>query len=150
MKPRPIIAIDVDDVLAASTESVRLQVNRQLGVELKPEHYQVPGEYWEYYENVWAHHGLKISLDELDSHMDQDQSHMAPHDGAPEALKKLAETYELVVITSRVIVEHSKTALDAGIKVILFGTYGWHHKAPKDMVRCRDWAAVLETLSGTR
>lgn len=41
-------------------------------------------------------------------------------------------------------VEHCSSATEKGVKAVLFGEYGWHHKAPKDLPKCRDWQAVLE------
>jgi 5'(3')-deoxyribonucleotidase len=99
----PIIAIDVDDVLADSTESVRRQVNKKLGLNLQPEHYKVPGDYWGYYETVWATHGLsdQITIETLDTDMTIDQSHILPYVGANKVLRRLAKHFELVVTTSR-------------------------------------------------
>jgi 5'(3')-deoxyribonucleotidase len=100
---KPVIAIDVDDVLAKSTESLRLEVNRRLKTNLLPEHYEIPGPYWGYYEKVWSQHGLagKVSLEELDPRMRVDQSHMLPYDNAHAVLKKLAIRFDLIVITAR-------------------------------------------------
>ena len=39
---------------------------------------------------------------------------------------------------------HCASAADQGIKAILFGDYGWHHNAPTDLPRCKDWPAVVE------
>lgn len=55
---RQIIAIDVDDVIADSTEVTRLVVNKNLGIDLQVEHYRVPGDFNNYYEDVWRAHGL--------------------------------------------------------------------------------------------
>jgi 5'(3')-deoxyribonucleotidase len=192
---KPIIAIDIDDVLADSTESVRLLVNKKLSINLQPEHYKVPGDYWGYYEGVWASHGLseQISLERLDTDMTADQSHITPSAGADKVLKRLAKDFELVITTSRnddwekatliwlenhfpgvfsrVIftdsfhnpgqktkgevcreigaawlvddnVGHAQTALEQGVKVVLFGEYGWHHQVPKDIPRCKSWAEL--------
>ena len=194
---RPIIAVDIDDVLANSTDSLRREVNKRLGVDLQPEHYRVPGEYWAYYERVWQAHGLggQITMDELDPQMKADQSHVFPHDNAYDVLQELSKRFKLVVVTSRnqlwekataVWLErhfpgvfsdllfagrhdverpqtkgemcrevgaswliddnigHCQTALDAGVKVVLFGSYGWHLNVPDTMVRCSDWHAVKE------
>lgn len=101
--PKPIIAVDIDDVLAQSTESLRLEVNRRLGVNLNPEDYQIPGDYWGYYELVWGQHGLsgQITMDALDPQMKADQSHVLPHDDAFEVLNQLKIRYELMIITGR-------------------------------------------------
>lgn len=198
---KPIIAIDIDDVLARGTESLRLEVNKRLGVDLQPEHYAIPGEYWDYYERVWEANGLsgRITMEELNPQMVADQSHVPPFDEAREVLKKLSKKYRLVIVTARNLdwepatqrwldahfphtfdcvhfagnyastqtkgdlcrklgaewliddnVGHAETALEQGIKVVLFGDYGWQKdiEIHKDIVRCRNWAAVLEYFDG--
>jgi hypothetical protein len=191
------IGIDVDDVLAKSTDALRTVVNKKLKVNLLPEHYQIQDDYWGYYEAVWRQNGLadKISLADIEPMMELNQSHVLPYENTALALKTLSKNYELVVITSRppswraatdrwleehfgnlfskVIftretntsehkskgricvdnkasyfiddnVEHAKSAHQLGIKVILFGDYGWQHTVPKHFVRCKDWQEVLE------
>lgn len=100
---KPIIAIDVDDVLAHSTESLRQVVNARTGANLQPEHFQVPGTYWGYYKKVWETHGLadKVTMEELSPQMAADQSHVPMYKGADRALKTLAKRFELVVVTAR-------------------------------------------------
>jgi 5'(3')-deoxyribonucleotidase len=102
-KQKPIIAIDVDDVLANSTDSVRRIVNQKYAADLQPEHYAVPGEYHKYYERVWAEHGItdRVSKDELNQLMATDQSHVQPHTDVLRILSSLNETYELLVVTAR-------------------------------------------------
>lgn len=39
------IAIDVDDVLANSTEAFRIVVNERFGINLSPEDYQIEADY---------------------------------------------------------------------------------------------------------
>lgn len=199
---KPIIAIDIDDVLAQGTESLRLQVNQRLGVNLTPEHYQIPGSYRRYYETVWKEHGIldRIDWEELNSQMVVDQSHVPVVLEAAAVLRRLKRKYDLVVVTAREAtwgaatrewvekqfpdtflavhfagrhdgttetkgelcaglgagwliddnVEHAHTALEQGIKVLLFGSYGWHKNIEihKDIVRCKDWAAVAEYFDG--
>jgi 5'(3')-deoxyribonucleotidase len=101
--PKPIIAVDIDDVLAQGTESLRVEVNERLGVSLTTKHYSVPGEYWGYYERVWEKNGLSglISMEELNPRMVEDQSHIPPFKQAHEVLRKLAMRFQLVVVTAR-------------------------------------------------
>jgi len=100
---RQIIAIDLDDVLADSTESLRLLVNERAGSELTKKHYKVNGEYWGYYERVWQTHGLedKVSFEQLNSEMVDDQSHVPLLPGASFAVGELSKRFDLVVVTSR-------------------------------------------------
>jgi len=100
---KPIIAVDIDDVLAQSTDALRLTVNERLGINLQPQHYQIPGDYWGYYEYVWAEQGIedRISMDDIHELMKSHQLHVQPTPGAAIALKKLTNDYELIVITAR-------------------------------------------------
>lgn len=100
---KPIIAIDIDDVLSQSTEALRLVVNERLGINLRPQHYQVPGDYWGYYEYVWIEHGIgdRITMDEVHQHMMEHQSLLQPTSGALAAVKMLARDYRLMIITAR-------------------------------------------------
>jgi 5'(3')-deoxyribonucleotidase len=100
---KAIVAIDVDDVLAHSTEAFRLAVNEKAGAQLTPEDYRVPGDYHQYYERVWQTHGIadKVPADELFGQMERDQSHVPPYKGASAVLRKLAKQYELIVVTAR-------------------------------------------------
>jgi len=100
---KPIIAVDIDDVLADSTESLRLLVNKHYGVNLPRDQYLRPGPYWGYYEQVWQINGLgdKVSLKELNPMMEVDQSHVIPASRSSIALKKLAKGHDLIIITAR-------------------------------------------------
>jgi 5'(3')-deoxyribonucleotidase len=193
---KPIIAIDIDDVIAAGTDSFRQEVNKLMGTNLTPEDYQVPGDFWGYYERVWANHGIEnVPRVQLDVVMITDQSHVPLLPGASFAIGELSKRFEIIIVTARdqkwekatliwlkshfgdtfksvhfagnsddksaktkgqLCVEvgagyliddnphNGMTAVDEGLKGILFGEYGWHHEAPDVLIRCRDWPAVLE------
>lgn len=191
---KKVIAVDIDDVIADSTDTMRRRVNARTGSNLAIEHYQVPHEgYWGYYERVWKTHGVDISYDDLAEEMEADQSHVPLLAGASFALSELASKYTLLIITSRPHTwqpetedwlkskfgdtfisfhftdsgkekktkgqickeldvdwliddnpEHCQSAINEGVGAILFGNYGWHHKAPKHLIKCKDWPAVLE------
>jgi 5'(3')-deoxyribonucleotidase len=100
---KPIIAVDIDDVLASSTDALRVAVNNRLGVTLPPEAYMIESDYWGYYDAVWEANGLsgRISLDELDAQMRKDQSHIAPMPGAFAALSQMQNDYDFIVVTAR-------------------------------------------------
>lgn len=100
---KKIIAIDIDDVIADSTESFRLRINELLSVDLKKEHYRIEGDHWGYYERVWRIHGLegKVSMDDFDKEMMVDQSHVPLLPNALYATSELTNRYEIVLITSR-------------------------------------------------
>lgn len=46
-------------------------------------------------------------------------------------------------------VEHCLGALREGVVALLFGNYGWQHKAPNNLISCPDWQSVLEYFNGT-
>lgn len=100
---KPVIAVDIDDVLASSTDALRVVVNNQLGVTLSPEAYKIDADYWGYYETVWESNGLlnRISLDGLEAQMRQDQSHIAPMPDAFTILSQIQSNYDLIVVTAR-------------------------------------------------
>src|ERR1700758_5644898 len=100
---KPVIAVDIDDVLANSSDALRLEVNKRLQVNLLPEHYQVPGEYDTYYEEIWRTHGLegRVSMAELHIQMVADQSHIKPSHNAFQTLQALSKHFELIIVTGR-------------------------------------------------
>lgn len=95
------IAIDIDDVIADSTESLRVVVNQRNGINLTREHYSVPGDYWGYYERVWHTHKVDASLDALEEEMVLDQSHVPLLAGAAFAIGELSKKFHIVLITAR-------------------------------------------------
>lgn len=100
---KKVIAIDIDDVIADSTESLRVLVNSRANAALTPEDYKVPGGYWGYYENVWRAHGIHdlISFEGLNAEMEIDQSHVPVMVHAERVLRVLAKQYDLISITAR-------------------------------------------------
>ena len=103
MKKRQKIAVDIDDVLADSTDALRILVNESTSVQLEQHHYRVPGEYWSYYDRIWAEHGIadEVELSELERGMVEDQSHIRPIYGAQEAIKSLSMDYDIAFLSSR-------------------------------------------------
>lgn len=104
MRKKPVIAIDIDDVLADSTEVVRLFVNEKHGRNLQRHHYNVKtGVYWQHYEKIWEQHDINGDgiLDEFHATYVLDQSHVPAVEGATHALEELHKTYRLVAISSR-------------------------------------------------
>ncbi len=197
MARKRTVAIDIDDVIADSTESLRLLVNKRLGTTLAKEDYRIPGQYWGYYERVWTQHGIADRLDfaALNKEMEHDQSHVPVMADAQYAIKQLASRCHIVFVTSRDAsweaatriwlkeqfgndtielyfceshrrgsaqnkgqicrdikaqlliddnVSHCYSAINEGVDAVLFGKYGWHSDAPKEMKKCKDWPSVLE------
>jgi FMN phosphatase YigB (HAD superfamily) len=100
---RKTIAFDIDDVLADSVERFRLFANEKLSAELERVHYQVPGDYKGYFEDVLQSHGHsgESVVEEFYKLYELDQSTIPAITGAVHALSGLAEKFRLVAITSR-------------------------------------------------
>lgn len=100
---KQLIAVDLDDVLAHSTESFRRSVNDIAGIQLTAADYAVPGAYWGYYERVWQSHGIadKVPADILHDQMAIDQSHVPAYKDAHSALLQLSHRFRLVIVTAR-------------------------------------------------
>lgn len=197
MVSRPVIAIDIDDVIADSTESLRHLVNKRWDVSLTKEDYRIPGSYRKYYEQVWTRHDLadKINYADLEDEMVISQDHVPLMEGAAEAIQELKKSAHVIFITARHVSweratrewfknvlahenidlhfsegmsnvgamtkgelckkfgatwliddnpTHCFTALDEGVKTILFGDYGWHVGDLTGMRRCKNWREVAE------
>lgn len=100
---RTIIAVDIDDVLANTTDSLRLFVNQRHGIALTEDHYRIEGEYWSYYETVWEQHGIDEPglKDAFHSGMHVDQSKIMPITDSIVSAEALGKKYDLIPITSR-------------------------------------------------
>lgn len=110
------IAIDIDDVISGTNEAVRLWGNRTSGVELAHEDYYVPGnEYWEYYDRIWAQHGIdnKLDFNVFEAELIKDQSQVPLIASASLIIKELQKRYHIILLTSR------NPALEAGTRVWL-------------------------------
>ena len=100
---KPIISIDIDDVIADTTEATRLWANDVTGRELSESDYKIEGEYWDYYEHVWYEAGLDhlVKFDDFVPKMSSDQSFITPIAGVKEILERYSDTFRYVLITSR-------------------------------------------------
>lgn len=92
---KPIIAVDVDDVIAAHAPALVAYSNRRWGTNLTLDNYH---EHW---GNMWQvdHQEWQNRTDEYFS-----SGHIESYDsinGASEVLKKLSRNYKLVVVTAR-------------------------------------------------
>jgi 5'(3')-deoxyribonucleotidase len=97
------IAIDIDDVLAASTEAIRLSINSKLGINLQPEHYKVPGEYWGYYEKIFEEHAIEDTglVQDFHTAIVDDAVIINPIDDAVSSISKIIKKYRVIFITAR-------------------------------------------------
>lgn len=98
---RKLIAVDLDDVLSQSNETMRLHVNETYGTNHTPEDYLADHPYFEFWERV---QGVSLKEGEVryQSYKKIRNSHaMKPIPGAIEALRKLEEDFELVIVSAR-------------------------------------------------
>lgn len=98
---KPVIAVDIDDVLANEHLAIREFINEKYGVSHTPEDYLVDGTYWGYWERVWGR-------DKEEGHewfrsfiQSGAKAHQQPIDGAIDTINHLKKRYQLVVVTSR-------------------------------------------------
>lgn len=98
---KPIIAIDVDDVLADEKSSVMKFINEHYNLNFTHEDYDVEAEYWGYWEQVWGlgdEEGAKRYEVYVSSGV-KATHYVLPH--ALEVIAHLKKRYDLVVITAR-------------------------------------------------
>ena len=102
---KPIIAIDIDDVLADNATGFVAYSNRKWGTNLKVTDYD---EHWAMLWNT--EHDLDETMRRRDDFM-ASKSYRAykPKDQAYDVLKRLAENYELRIVTSRLQVMRDDT-----------------------------------------
>ncbi len=200
----PIIAVDIDDVLANEHLAIREFINKKYGTTHSAEDYLVDGEYWGYWEKVWGRNkdeGKQWFRAFIES---DDKANQRPVKDAIKTIQYLKKVgYTLVVVTSRdsslvsitqtwlekhfpaafkgvefvhvwsgdnrtskgIICrevsagyliddspEHCELAAEAGVKVLLFGEYGWTNsrKLPKGVIRVKNWQAVKEYFDEQR
>jgi len=100
---RKTIAIDIDDVVAMTTEAVRVWANEKSGANLQTEDYFLTeADYWNYYEAVWEHHGIVgFKLVEFLEGMEYSQAHIAVAKDAKRVIERLKKDYTVVFITAR-------------------------------------------------
>lgn len=100
---RKVLAVDIDDVLAGSTDVIRKIANNKTGHNLSMDHYKVSGPYWGYYEHVMISNGIKSKATHQEVMDEWTQTHhiSEPITGATEALKALSTRYKIILITAR-------------------------------------------------
>lgn len=109
---RKTVAIDIDDVVAMTSEAVRVWANDKSGVHLQPQDYFLGtgADYWNYYESVWERHGITgLHLSEFLEGMDRNQDHISVVKGAKRVIERLADDYNIVFITARRPVQKDST-----------------------------------------
>lgn len=109
MAKTKLIAVDLDDVLSQTNETMRLHVNEQYGASHTKDDYLVPGSYLEYWETIW-----KMTTQEGDVRYQsykkiRNSPAMKPVKGALSVLRAMKQRYRLVIVTSRSKADSSAT-----------------------------------------
>lgn len=100
---RKKIAIDIDDVVAMTSEAVREWANEKAGMTLGAhDYFLTEADYWNYYEAVWEKHGVaSLSLEDFLETMDASQGHIRAMEDARRVIRALKSEYDLVFMTAR-------------------------------------------------
>lgn len=103
MQTKQTIAIDIDDVIAETTDAIRLWGNAVSGIEMTKEDYAIQGEYWGYYERVWEQKDLNGTLlyDDVEADIAADKVAVPLLAGASFAIKELQKKFHIILITAR-------------------------------------------------
>lgn len=98
---KQIIAIDLDDVLGAENEAVRLFANERYGLNHAPEDYLADGDYGSYWEGIWRvdETEAKKRYEEYVAAGGKYHHELIP--GTEDAVIMLKQHYELVIVTVR-------------------------------------------------
>lgn len=103
MSQKRIIAIDIDDTIAGTTDAIRLWGNALSGVEMTKDDYAIEGEYWGYYERVWEQKDLNsiLKFDDAEAAIIADEIKVPLLAGASFAIHELEKKFTIILITSR-------------------------------------------------
>lgn len=128
MTKKPIVAVDIDDVLAANAKAFVDYTNKKWGTSLTIDDYD---EHW---AKVW-----KTDLVETVRRADEmhDVGHFGRHEHSTEAkpvLEKLSEKYDLMVVTAR------RKSIEAE-------TLAWLDKNYKDVFKNVHFAGIWDTIT---
>ncbi|HET9722012.1 MAG TPA: hypothetical protein VFP32_03215 [Candidatus Saccharimonadales bacterium] len=106
---KPIIAVDVDEVLAVNAAGFVEYSNKRWGTDLKVE------DYHEHWAELWQSDEEETERRAIEYHYSGVHRNLEPIDKAREVLTKLAKDYRLIVLTSRrvIIEQDTRDWLDA-------------------------------------
>lgn len=194
---KPIIAVDIDDVLTPHFQDLVSWYNAQYGTHLTLSDNHPKSV------DGWGTASEEEAIRRVHNFFETDEFMQAePYKEARTVLQELSKRFELVVVTARdTIIEkvtrnwldehfselfsavhftaqynleglskskadvirsiraqyliddapdHILKAAEAGVVCVLFGDYPWNQEKelPKDFVRCKDWAEVLDYFNG--
>lgn len=99
----PTIAIDIDDVLAGTSDAIRRSINVRFNIDLQPKDYTIKAKYWDYYEEVWKAHGLTDPEILKDFYADviAENVDITILPSANFAIEELSKKFNIIFITSR-------------------------------------------------
>jgi uncharacterized HAD superfamily protein len=98
---KKIIAVDADDTLFDETNAIRLFINHEYGLQHTEADYLVSAPYSGYWERLWQREPEQMR-DMYNNFLSSSyKKNVKPIKDAFQALRKLKEKYELVVVTSR-------------------------------------------------
>ena len=103
-RTRKLIAIDIDDVVADTTEAVRAWVNNKFDLKLeRTDYYVTDSDYWNYFDKIWQKHGIhgQVNLHDIYREYENDQSHVSPISGVQQTIGHLRQVHDIVFITAR-------------------------------------------------
>ncbi len=200
---KPIIAVDIDDVIAAHAEALIEFGNKKWGTNLTLKDYD---EHW---AKMWQIDAAEVEKRVTELNEAGFTREFKHYPDAVKVLAELAKRYKLVILTSRrremskdtlewvekyypnifseihfagiwdnfkepyhlmtnatkakicqeigadyLIddqLKHCVAAAEAGVKGLVFGEYHWNRakKLPKDVIRVKDWQAILEYFTRT-
>lgn len=98
---KPIIAVDIDDVLFPANKSMMHFVNKHFGTKLTWKDYQIHAPYWGYWEAVW-----NVSKEEAQRRYNafvnsEVMLSATALNGAISVIEHLEKKYDLIVVTAR-------------------------------------------------
>lgn len=100
---KPIIAVDLDDVLGDENMAIMRFINQRYKLMLTAEDYDIPADYWGYWEKVWdvdEEEGKRRYSAFLEAKTAKEVI-LEPLPGAIDAIRYLEKLYELTVVSSR-------------------------------------------------
>jgi len=98
---RPVIAVDLDDVLADEKEALRLFVNEAYSANLSRQDFDIEAPYWEYWETA---QGISQAEGKVRYQAFLDSGGKAKIKvikGVTKAIEKLKQDYSLIIVTAR-------------------------------------------------
>jgi uncharacterized HAD superfamily protein len=116
---KPIIAVDIDDVLAVHAEAMVAYSNRTFGTALTLD------DYTEHWSLMWQVDHEETARRAHEYHLTDDMTHYRHHEDALEVLRYLAQDYRLIIVTARrkQVTELTQTWIEKHFKGVFEAIY---------------------------